>query len=1112
MSPGETPNPYVGPYAFRAEDADLFFGRDREVESLASLVIAESIVLFFAQSGTGKTSLLQARLLPDLDKAGFDVLPVARVGAEPPAGMSPANVYVFSALCSLAPDTDAARLQSLTLGTYLWTLPERDDRTTRRVLVFDQFEEILPPRRQHWEEREDFFLQLRQALQDEPSLSVLLVMREDNLAELETYAPLLPGKLRTRFRMESLRRDDAIDAVAKPVETSRPFASGVAEQLVDDLRQVEVDGTAESYRGEFIEPLQLQVVCYELWEKLRERPGKTITADDLAACGDIGQALESFYERAVSKASERSGVPPERIRQWCGHSLITPRRLRSQVDRAAETTAGLKNKAVAELVETRLVRKQEIRGGTWYELVHDRFIEPVLRVNERRLLAESTPLRRDAEAWHQAGRDVSYLYRGQQLAEALTAAPAEPDGLAKLERDFLADSQSEEARRLFQLKQAARLRKLAIALGVMFVAVAALAIYAYWASRRSISRETAAEALDRLDADPGSGLRLSVKAVRTVATPEAETALHRALNASRARQLWEAAMKSANAVAFSPDGLRLAAVGDGGEAYLCDVQSGRVVQRLTGHTAAVTSVSFSPDGRWLATGDSEGTVFVRRATGEPALPPLPLDSGKVNVNGLAFSPDSKSLAVASDSPVPTLWSTETGRKTMDLKGGHEDLVWDVAFSGDGRFLASGGEDKRVILWDLKTGKPRLLMGHSGPVTGVVFQPGKPGEATTLLASSSQDSTARLWDLESGSSAPLFGHKGQVWSVAFSPDGASLATASFDGSAKIWDVVSKDELFNLFPGAGQVVKVAFSPNRDLLAIASHSSGEEDGSGLATAWKVLLHDESPTLTLADKVVGMAFRRDGQLFAAFGKDGRGVLWNPASGSQDHTLCQGAAPLSAVSFSDGGDYVSCTSAKGGVVVVRSGKPGAAVVRLSATEATAEGASYEPAGQLLATVSGKTVKLWGLQRGSWKEIRSFPGEVSLRAVAFSRDGKRLAVGFGNGLVFIRDTETSEIQTKLFCHQGAILALAFSSDGTRLATGSIDHTAKLWDLVKGVEIATFPGHRAAVTSVAFNREGTMLATGDTSGTIRLETLDMEELIARALQRLDQSVAPKEQRR
>src|SRR6185369_14156113 len=387
MSPGETPNPYVGPYAFRAEDAHLFFGRDREVESLASLVIAESIVLFFAQSGTGKTSLLQARLLPELRAAGFDVLPVARVGAEPPAGTEPANVYVFSALCSLAPDTEAARLQSLTLGTYLWTLPERDDRTTRRVLVFDQFEEIPPPRRQHWEEREDFFLQLRQALQDEPSLSVLLVMREDNLAELEAYAPLLPGKLRTRFRMESLRRDDAIDAVARPVKERRLFEPGVAEQLVDDLRRVEVDGTAESYRGEFVEPLQLQVVCYELWEKLRERPGETITTGDLAACGDIGQALESFYERAVNKASERSGVSPERIRQWCGQALITPRRLRSQVDRAEKATAGLDNKAVDALVETRLVRKQEIRGGTWYELVHDRFIEPVLRVNERRLLA-----------------------------------------------------------------------------------------------------------------------------------------------------------------------------------------------------------------------------------------------------------------------------------------------------------------------------------------------------------------------------------------------------------------------------------------------------------------------------------------------------------------------------------------------------------------------------------------------------------------------------------------------------------------------------------------------------------------------------------------------------
>jgi WD40 repeat protein len=1062
----EPANPYVGPYAFRAEDAHLFFGREREVESLASLVIAESIVLFFAPSGTGKTSLVQARLLPELRAAGFDVLPVARVGAEPPAGTAPVNAYVFSALCALAPDTDPARLQSLTLGSYLWTLPESGGGKARRVLVLDQFEEILAPRRGHWEEREDFFLQLRQALQDEPSLSVLLVMREDNLAGLEPFAPLLPGRLRTRFRMESLRGEDAIAAVARPARAARPFEPGVAEQLVDDLRRVEVDevdGRAASYRGELVEPLQLQVVCYELWEKLRERPGETITAADLAACGDIGQALESFYERAVERASGRSGVPPERLRAWCGQALITPRRLRSQVDRAERSTAGLDNRAVDELVETRLVRKQEIRGGTWYELVHDRFIEPVLRVNERRLQEESTPLGRDARDWERSGRDPSYLYRGQQLADALMAAP-DSAALSEVEKTFLTESQAHEAQRsILHRRQAARLRRLAAALGVMLVIAAALAVYAYRESRQSKSRALAAEAVNLGNMDPDLGLFRALAAVDTAATPEAETALYRLLNAARVRKLWSKPMKSANAVAFSPDGSHLAAVGDGGEVLLVEnAPVRRIARKLTGsHTAAVTSVAFSPDGRWLATGDSEGTVFVRRASGELALPRLALGPEAANVNGLAFSPDGEILAVASDSNVPTLWSIKTGQRIMELRGGHADVVWEIAFSGDGRSLATGGADKRVVLWDLKTGAPRVLGEHAGAVTGVAFRPGAPGRPA-LLASSSRDGTVQLWHLDSGSHDALYGHKDEVWSVAFSPDGASLATASFDGTAKIWDVASGEELFTLSPGAGKVVKVAFSPEQGLVATASRSAQEEDqGLGGVTEWKVFIHDEAQELSLAAGILGKAFQKGGRLFAGFGATVQGTLWNIKPGTEEQAV-------------------------------------------------------SPDGRFLVAVNGRTMKLSRLQGGSWMEAQELTGDSPVRAVAFSRDGKRLAAGLGDGRVVVLDTAAHKMLTvtvlldpathevlTLSGHQGAVLAVAFSPDGTRLASGSIDHTAKLWDPAKGAEIATFPGHRAAVSSVAFNNEGTMLATGDTSGTVRLETLKLPELIARARRRLAQ---------
>jgi len=1094
MSAAERFNPYVGPSSFSAGDAHLFFGREREAESLLSLVISESIVLFFAPSGTGKTSLIRARLERDLKNKGFDVLPIVRVGAEIPPGLSPGNVYVFNALRSLAdPQSDPARLQHLTLSAYLWTLPSPGDR--HRVLILDQFEEILSTHPRCWKQREDFFLDLRQALEDEPSLSVLLVVREDNLAGLETYAPLLPGRLRTRFGMESLRFEDAVKAVSQPAKVGgRPFEKEeeketVAEQLVNNLRQVRLEGEDATYSGEFVEPMQLQVVCYQLWEKLQERPGPTITGRDLVDFGDIGQALESFYERSAGEASQKSGISEAKIRQWCGRALITPRtKIRCQVSWEPEATAGLRNDAVKALLDTKLIREQPVRGGIWYELVHDRFIDPVLRVNERFQQMENTPLRRDVRLWDLAGRDPSYLYRGLQLAEALKKVDSE--ALTDVEKDFLSESQAAKQRRLIEQRAAAR--KLMFAFLAAFVVTAFFAGYSMSANRLSKSRELAARAANQLAVDPDKGLRLAVDAVETAVTSEAESALYAALNASRVRRFWSASSKSANAVAFSPDGKRLAVVGDDGSAVLWNVRRGRVFRVLKGHTEAVNSVAFSPDGLRLATADSAGNVIVRDAVGEPL---KALFLGKVNVNGLAFSPDGKILAIASDSLQPRLWSFETGQR-RDLVGPdvgaedvgeHQDVIWDVTFSSDGLFLATGDDYDRVVVWDLAKGTSEVVGEQAAPVTGVAFRPGRRGEPPTVLASSSQDGTARLWDLRSHSSEPLWGHKGWVWSVAFSLDGEYLATASFDHTAKLWDVSSRQELFTLSPSSGEVAKVAFSPEQSLLATASHSA---DGSaGRATVWRVLFQDEAKTISMNGSILGLAFTKEDKLLAATDRS---------------SWCQSAGTPLSMSFTQGGDFVICTALDGTIFVKPLAELGS-VPRLPA-ETGRGGASYNPEGKRLATLSPRGgVDLWVLRGATWQRKASYLAGRPTRSVAFSGDGERLAVGNSDGTTFVLSTSTGEALKTLSRHQGSVRAVAFSADGTRLATGSSDRTAKLWDLDTGTEIAGFEGHRAAVTSVAFDVRGKWLATADENGQIRQEALDVPTLIARAQKRLSQSL-------
>jgi len=269
-------NPYIGPRTFSAKQGHLFFGREREARDLLSLVLGERLVLFHATSGAGKSSLIQTRLRPQLAKERFNVsLPVGRVSGELPHGITAvSNNFTFNLILSLDENRQPAHeLTELTLSDYL-RQRMTPDVNTPFVLIIDQFEEILNTNLQHWAQRRPFFEQLQQAMSDQAQLWVVLAMREDYVAALEPFSQVLPNRLRTRYGMQRLGYKAALQAVSKPVEKLRPFAKGVAEQLVDNLRQIKLQGFGDSQTvlGEFVEPVQLQVVCFRLWESLVPSP------------------------------------------------------------------------------------------------------------------------------------------------------------------------------------------------------------------------------------------------------------------------------------------------------------------------------------------------------------------------------------------------------------------------------------------------------------------------------------------------------------------------------------------------------------------------------------------------------------------------------------------------------------------------------------------------------------------------------------------------------------------------------------------------------------------------------------------------------------------------
>ena len=547
--------PYVGPRPFERTEADQdrFFGRAHEASELFSRIAAHSAVLFYSQSGAGKTSLINAKLSPMLEEAGFDVLKPARirdVSTEDVGHLKIPNIYVFNALRSWNSETDAARLAGMSLSKFLTErdTPPGEEDGTPRVAIFDQFEEMFTSFQEHLEDREQFFEQIGDALDEDRLLRVVFAMREEYIAELDPYLSLLPEKLRTRFRLERLSKEDALMAVTEPLkDTKYSFAEGVAEQLVDDLSLVPVETASgvDKVKGESVEPVQLQVVCQTLWQNCQEswhRLGlgssdeKVITREYLETFGDVDQALSTFYESAIGRAVQATKVKEGVLRRWFDQSLITTAGTRGTVYRGREETGGIPNQAVDHLVNQHILRG-EMRGGgsRWYELTHDRLIPPIKASNERWFLehsgGEQTPKRLEARAdqWMREGQkkdalldegelleaqrwlespgasDVGYSAALVALVQASRAAREEGGG--ERDRVFAAEQQrateaereraKEQQRRLeIEARSAKRLRWLAAALALIVAFAAVASVIALKEQRKAQQKAIEAEALN----------------------------------------------------------------------------------------------------------------------------------------------------------------------------------------------------------------------------------------------------------------------------------------------------------------------------------------------------------------------------------------------------------------------------------------------------------------------------------------------------------------------------------------------------------------------------------------------------------------------------------------
>ncbi|MDY6806672.1 MAG: AAA-like domain-containing protein [Cyanobacteriota bacterium] len=519
---------------------------------------------------------------------------------------------------------------------------------------------------------------------------------------------------------------------------------------------------------------------------------------------------------------------------------------------------------------------------------------------------------------------------------------------------------------------------------------------------------------------------------------------------------------SVNSVSFSPEGKMLATASSDKTARLWDL-SGNLIAQFVGHTAPVTSVSFSPEGKMLATASSDKTARLWDLSGNQK---AKFVGHRDWVRSVSFSPDGKMLATASDDKTARLWDLSGNQKVKFV--GHKDEVWSVSFSPEGKMLATASSDKTARLWDLSGSQMAKLVGHTAPVTSVSFSPdGK------MLATASNDQTARLW-VSGNQMAKFVGHTGWVWSVSFSPDGKVLATASDDSTARLWNL-SGNQIAEFVEHRGWVRSVSFSPDGKMLATASDDK-------TARLWNLSGSQMAKFVGHTAPVTSVSFSPEGKMLATASNDKTARLWD-LSGSQMAKLVGHTAPVTSVSFSpDGRMLATASNDRTARLWNLSGKQKA---KLVGHRGWVNSVSFSSDGKMLATASDDgTARLWNLSGKQIAEFVEYRGWVN--SVSFSPHGEMLATASSEGTVRLWDFSGNQI-AEFVGHRGSVNSVSFSPDGKMLATASYDRTASLWNL-SGKQIAEFVGHRGSVLSVSFSPDGKMLATASYDRTASLWNL------------------------
>ncbi len=1104
-------SPYKGLVNFEASDRDKFFGRDRWIDELADYLSKENVLLLLGASGSGKSSLVQAGIIPKLkDRWGSNQL-VSFI-FEP--DVNPFESFYGSLLVNNYGQSAAKLAQSVKEDTLIQVVKSLKQ-DARWIIFIDQFEELFT--RTPKKERDVFIKSLLQLIRkSDASVKIILAMRADFIDRLSPY----PDFVKTIYKPHNhlLTEMDDIElrlAIAEPAARNGViFEQGFEQVLIDQI-------IADFRRQAGSLPL-LQYTLNELWQKEKEKGNlqdRVLSIKTYQDLGGVTGALQKQAKEIYDQFNKQQQKAVEQI--FIGLiDLEGKEPVSRRADKAIFEKDEVQSYVLSKLIDKRLLVSKLLREGdvkrATVEVAHEELlrswevIQNLIRENEE-IIILGNRLAADAKQWDELRRKdsrkaPSELWNGSKLARVVELRAKESlPNLEVVAIEFIQASEAQAERQ--RNKQLRTAWGIAVGSLVAVVISGGLGLMA-WSQKNQADINLAESQLNQAESmgryslslfNEGKELeafREAIKAGKILQSQhaintEVLTALQILLSQGRLRKSLEGHNKSINSVSFSPDGKTLATGSYDKTIKLWNLETGKIIHTLIGHSDSVNSVSFSPDSKILATGSADKTIKLWDVETGKEIRTLIGDNS--SINSVSFSPDGKTLATGSGDKTIKLWNVETGKEIHTLIGDNSSIS-NVSFSPNGKTLASSGRDKTIKLWNVETGRIiYFLTGHNNSVNSVSFSPdGK------TLATGSADKTIKLWNVETGKEIrTLTGHNDYVSSVSFSPNGKTLATGSRDKTIKLWNVETGKEIRTLTGHNDFVSSVSFSPDGKTLVTGSFDN-------TLKLWDLEIGKENRTLAGHNiSVNSVSFSPDGKTLVTGSFDNTLKLWDLEIGKEIFTLTGHNNFVYSVSFSPDGKTLATGSADKTIKLwnVETGKE---IRTLAGHNISVNSVSFSPDGKTLSTGSGdKTIKLWNVETG--KEIRTLTGHNDyISSVSFSPDGKTLATGSADKTIKLWNVETGKEIRTLTGHNDYVNSVSFSPNGKTLATGSRDKTIKLWNVETGKEIRTLTGHNDFVNSVSFSPDSKTLATGSKDKTIKLWNVESGKEI-RVLTGYDSSV-------